>query len=46
VRQAEAFVRAIEEDRDPVVTAEDGLRSLEVVLAVYRSAETGETVNL
>jgi predicted dehydrogenase len=46
VRQAEAFVSAIERDREPLITAEDGLRSLEVVLALYRSAETGETVRL
>jgi UDP-N-acetylglucosamine 3-dehydrogenase len=45
-RQAEAFVATIEEDREPVITAEDGIRSLEVVLALYRSAETKETVNL
>jgi UDP-N-acetyl-2-amino-2-deoxyglucuronate dehydrogenase len=46
IRQAEAFVKAIEEDRQPAITGEDGLRSLEVVLALYRSAETGETVHL
>ncbi len=46
VRQAEAFVAAIKEWREPVTTGEDGLWSLEVVLAIYRSAETGETVTL
>jgi predicted dehydrogenase len=45
-RQAQAFVRAIREDRPPDVTPEDGLKSLEVALAVYRSAVSGETVEL
>ncbi len=46
VRQAEEFVAAIQEDREPAITANDGLKSLEVVLALYRSAETEETVSL
>jgi predicted dehydrogenase len=46
IRQAEAFVAAIQEDREPAITAQDGLRSLEVVLALYRSARTGETITL
>ncbi len=45
-RQAAAFVAAIREDREPDVTAADGLRSLEVALAIYRSTEIGETVTL
>jgi predicted dehydrogenase len=46
VRQAEAFVAAIRDDRAPDVTAEDGLRSLEAVPAIYQSAETGQPVRL
>jgi predicted dehydrogenase len=44
VRQAEAFVSAINEDTEPVVTARDGLESLRVVMALYESAATGEIV--
>ena len=46
IRQAQAFVTAIEEDKSPVITGEDGLRALEVVMAIYRSSETGQTVYL
>jgi predicted dehydrogenase len=46
VRQAEAFVSAINEDTEPPVSARDGLESLRVVMALYESAETGEIVHL
>jgi predicted dehydrogenase len=46
IRQAEEFVAAIQEDREPAITARDGLASLEVVLALYQSAEAGETITL
>jgi predicted dehydrogenase len=46
VRQAEAFVAAINEDTEPRVTARDGLESLRVVMALYESATTGEMVRL
>jgi predicted dehydrogenase len=46
VRQAEAFVSAINEDKEPLVTARDGLESLRVVMALYESAATGEIVRL
>jgi predicted dehydrogenase len=45
-RQAKEFVMAIREDRDPLITGEDGLKSLELALAIYRSAETGQSVSL
>lgn len=45
-RQAEAFVAAIREGRDPDVTPADGVRSLEVALAIYESAERNESVAL
>jgi predicted dehydrogenase len=42
----EEFISAIREHRAPAVTGEDGLRALEIVMAAYRSAETGEVVRL
>jgi predicted dehydrogenase len=46
IRQAEAFVAAIQRDEQPVITAEDGLQALRIVMALYRSADKGETVTL
>jgi predicted dehydrogenase len=40
------FVKAIQEDRDPLVTGEDGLRAVEVVQAAYQSAASGEPIKL
>ncbi len=40
------FVAAIREDRDPMVTGEDARRAVELILAIYRSASTGEPVFL
>lgn len=40
------FISMLQEDRSPSITGEDGLRALEVALAAYRSAETGEPVQL
>ena len=37
------FMAAVTEQRPPCVTGEDGYRALEVALAVYRSAELGQT---
>lgn len=39
-------IDAIENDRDPYVTAEDGRRALELVLAIYKSAAEGVSVKL
>lgn len=39
-------IDAINNDRDPYVTAEDGRRALELVLAIYKSAAEGESVKL
>lgn len=39
-------VAAIREDRAPYVTAEDGRRALEMVLAIYKSAAEGKPVKL
>lgn len=40
------MIDAIKNNRDPAVTGEDGRNALEIVLAMYRSAETGEAVSL
>ncbi len=42
----EEFVSAIREGRRPAVTGEDGLKAVEIVMAAYRSAETGQVVTL
>jgi UDP-N-acetyl-2-amino-2-deoxyglucuronate dehydrogenase len=43
-RQAVDFLAAVEAGRDPSVTGEDGLRALEICLAVYRSAASGRPI--
>jgi len=45
-RQAQAFTDAIVNDRDPVITGTDGLRALEICLAIYQSAASGKSVSL
>jgi UDP-N-acetyl-2-amino-2-deoxyglucuronate dehydrogenase len=40
------MIEAIEEDREPKVTAEDGKRAVELVLAIYKSAAEGIPVKL
>ncbi len=37
-------IKAIENDREPYVTAQDGRDALELVLAIYKSAATGKIV--
>jgi predicted dehydrogenase len=39
-------IDAINNDREPYVTAEDGRRALELVLAIYKSAAEGKSVKL
>jgi UDP-N-acetyl-2-amino-2-deoxyglucuronate dehydrogenase len=39
-------IDAIKNDREPYVTAEDGRRALELVLAIYKSASEGKSVKL
>ena len=39
-------IEAIGEDRDPYITAQDGKRALELVLAIYQSAAEGKPVKL
>ncbi|MDN4072002.1 Gfo/Idh/MocA family protein [Fictibacillus terranigra] len=42
----EDMVEAIKEDRGPIVTGEDGKKALELVLAMYESAETNQPVKM
>ncbi|MBI3911811.1 MAG: Gfo/Idh/MocA family oxidoreductase [Armatimonadetes bacterium] len=46
ILQLQDFVDAIREGRDPMVTGEDGRASVEIILAIYKSARTGQPVNL
>lgn len=40
------FVEAVRERRPPRATGEDGLRALEVTIAAYKSARSGESVTI
>jgi predicted dehydrogenase len=40
------FVQSIREGRPPAITGQDGLKALEVVEAIYQSAESGRSVRL
>ncbi len=40
------FVDAIIEDREPMVSGQDGLETLELVMAIYKSAQEGQEVAL
>jgi UDP-N-acetyl-2-amino-2-deoxyglucuronate dehydrogenase len=42
--QLQDFLRAIRERRDPVVNGEEGRKSLELMVALYRSGRTGQEV--
>lgn len=44
--QLQDFVNAIRENRDPMVTGEDARAAVEIILSVYRSAQTGQPVHL
>ncbi len=45
-KQFTDFVAAINKDREPAVNGPEGRRSVEIILAIYQSAETGKTVKL
>lgn len=45
-RQLTDFVQAIETGRAPLVDGREGRRAVEVILAIYRSAATGRTVEV
>lgn len=40
------FLSAIREDREPMITLEDGRRTVELFTAIYQSTKTGEKVQL
>lgn len=42
----EDMIEAIEEDREPAINGEEGIKALDLVLALYRSAETGQPVRM
>ncbi len=44
--QVADFIEAVLEDRPPLVTAEDGRRTVELFTAIYRSQEEGRPVKL
>ena len=46
VAEIQDFRRAVEEDGEPTATGVDGLRVVEVTLAMVRSARTGRTVRI
>ena len=43
-KQFEAIASAIEKNETPIVSGEESLKSLAIVLAIYKSAETGKSV--
>ena len=45
-RQLADFVRAIETGTPPAVDGREGRKAVEIILAIYRSAQTGKTVEL
>jgi predicted dehydrogenase len=44
--QIQDMIDAIEEDREPLVTGEEGRKALALILAIYESAKTGKPVKL
>jgi predicted dehydrogenase len=44
--QFQDFVDAVRKDRPPAIDGHEGRRSVEIILGVYKAAETGKTVNL
>jgi predicted dehydrogenase len=45
-RQLADFVRAIETGSQPAVDGREGRKAVEIILAIYRSAQTGRTIPL
>lgn len=45
-RQLADFVRAIENGTPPAVDGREGRKAVEIILAIYRSAEAGKTIEL
>lgn len=40
------MMKAIQEDREPLVNGEEGLKPLKIILAIYQSSRTGKPVQL
>lgn len=40
------MIRAVQEDRDPFVSGEEGRKAVDVILAIYESAKTGKEIIL
>jgi predicted dehydrogenase len=45
-RQFQDVVDAIKKNREPAIDGREGRRSIEIILAIYKSAETGRSVKL
>jgi UDP-N-acetyl-2-amino-2-deoxyglucuronate dehydrogenase len=45
-RQIADMMQAVRDDREPLVNGEEGRKSLEIVLAVYESSRTRQTIRL
>lgn len=39
------FIKSIEENREPLVSAKDGMKAMKIILAAYKSQKTGLPVN-
>src|SRR5439155_16866554 len=46
VDQISDLLAAVEEDRDPLLSGEEGRKAVEIIVAAYRSATSGETIDL
>ncbi|HLT94632.1 MAG TPA: Gfo/Idh/MocA family oxidoreductase [Membranihabitans sp.] len=44
--QIEDFIEAIRENREPVVTGEEGLKALALIRAIYESSSSGKSIDL
>lgn len=45
-KQLRDFIEAVRDDRPPLVTAEDGRRAIELILAIYESGRSGKPIRL
>ena len=45
-KQIEEFIAAVREHRPPLVDGSEGRKAVEIINAIYRAAETGQTVSL
>lgn len=45
-KQFQDFVAAVRKNRRPAIDGHEGRRSVEIILAIYKAAETGRTVKL